>query len=586
MWMHCLMEIALRFKNRRRLKIAGGVRLKIAQDVSIRWAGRGLCAWLFSTGAQRMVVGGIEETCRMSNGAKWAMLIDKMDQQKSILPAMAAQNKTPFFANGERLVVGLIGSAWAGVKHTDHLIRTVYQNLTQGACMQSSTILRNLHATATLEGRLPEEFVINADNTPKETKNQVTIWFLIWLLCCMEGTTLWSTLVVFLIVGHTHNRLDRFFGRVATAIAGRDYFTMGEFRDIVDRALPGFHVRWAHCDRVWDWTELKDSLPNFKRLRNVHAINVFRQGGIWIKWKMYLTDQTWSRARLLVPPGDVRRIAALRPAEIPIFFQRATRSAMHSWLERLASFLDGLPGDVLRARRAHLEWLHAVVDGREGDSADGADLDDMVKDLRTLGEGGKLPEPLPLGDYNEDALFEAFPGADHPSLPQDCLVEITGLHEPELPAGLVLPGMYVVVRASLTDAVRGSRLPFLLGRHLPDAPNQDGGTLLVEWFVPPTGRNVAPKPGPKAEVEDIFGVWLPSGSVAVDVLGNFSLPSSLVEPVDILHSFPECNDEGGIPYEVFDVLRREHNIDCTGMNATASRAGQQYRHYVLMRRGA
>jgi hypothetical protein len=68
---------------------------------------------------------------------------------------------------------------------------------------------------------------------------------------------------------------------------------------------------------------------------------------------------------------------------------------------------------------------------------------------------------------------------------------------------------------------------------------------LVEWFVPPTGRNVAPKPGPKAEVEDIFGVWLPSGSVAVNVLGNFSLPSSLVEPVDILHSFPECNDEGG-----------------------------------------
>ena len=109
---------------------------------------------------------------------------------------------------------------------------------------------------------------------------------------------------------------------------------------------------------------------------------------------------------------------------------------------------------------------------------------------------------------------------------------------------------------------------------------------MVEWFVPPTGRNVAPKPGPKAEVEDIFGVWLPSGSVAVNVLGNFSLPSSLVEPVDILHSFPECNDEGGIPYEVFDVLRREHNIECTGMNATASRAGQQYRHYVLMRRGA
>ena len=77
--------------------------------------------------------------------------------------------------------------------------------------MQSSSLLLNLHQTAMEEGHLPKHWSIGADNTRKETTNQTTMWMLVWLLCALEDTPLWMIDVVFLMVGHTHNKLDRFF---------------------------------------------------------------------------------------------------------------------------------------------------------------------------------------------------------------------------------------------------------------------------------------------------------------------------------------------------------------------------------------
>ena len=84
--------------------------------------------------------------------------------------------------------------------------------------MQISAILLNLFDVATSEGYLPEEFNIGADNTYKETTNQSTSWFAVWLLCVLEGTSLTTILCCFLMVGHTHDALDRFFSRLVVAL--------------------------------------------------------------------------------------------------------------------------------------------------------------------------------------------------------------------------------------------------------------------------------------------------------------------------------------------------------------------------------
>lgn len=171
-------------------------------------------------------MGRVQEKCLHSMGLKWCMLINKMDQQRTICPSIWAQLRSPIFKLGERLVCGVIGSALRGPRCTDHLLRTIFEDCAHGAATQCSAVLMNLHNVALRENYLPEEFIIGADNTPTETKNQIMIWFLIWLLCVLEGSPLWSLMLLFLIVGHTHNRLDRFFSRLGVSLAGRDYYTL------------------------------------------------------------------------------------------------------------------------------------------------------------------------------------------------------------------------------------------------------------------------------------------------------------------------------------------------------------------------
>ena len=162
--------------------------------------------------AQRLAHGRVEEEAAQSGGEHWLMLIDKMDQRKTVVPSVWSQLRTPLFKEvDKRLVAGLIGSMWFGTTRTSHHVRTVFDDCQHGAEMQSSTLLLDLHRVAMEEGHLPKHWSIGADNTRKETKNQTTMWMLIWLLCVLADTPLWMIDVIFLMVGHTHNKLDRFF---------------------------------------------------------------------------------------------------------------------------------------------------------------------------------------------------------------------------------------------------------------------------------------------------------------------------------------------------------------------------------------
>ena len=96
----------------------------------------------------------------------------------------------------------------------------MYEDFKHGSNMQASTLLLNFHNRVMQEGVIPEEWFINADNTAKETKNTITANFAIWLLLNMADTPLWSVTFVYQIVGHTHNKLDRFFALLKMALQG------------------------------------------------------------------------------------------------------------------------------------------------------------------------------------------------------------------------------------------------------------------------------------------------------------------------------------------------------------------------------
>ena len=130
--------------------------------------------------AQRLAHGRVEEDAAQSGGSHWCMLIDKMDQRKTVVPSVWSQLGTPLFKEVDRrLVTGLIGSMWFGTAQTTHHLRTVFDDCSHGSEMQSSTLLLNLHRVAMAEGHLPRQWSICADNTRKETNIQITMRFIV-----------------------------------------------------------------------------------------------------------------------------------------------------------------------------------------------------------------------------------------------------------------------------------------------------------------------------------------------------------------------------------------------------------------------
>ena len=176
-----------------------------------------LCSHFQFQSAQRLVQGRVQELCNQSNGTKWMMKTDKQDEKACVVPTQWSQLSTPFFQSGERLIVGINGSFYHGLEHSQVHMRTIFEDIEHGSEMQMSTFLLNFHEAVLLEKRVPEELYLGADNTPKETKNKYGCWWCMWLLCLMlmNNVPLHSICMMFLLVGHTHDDIDRFLFEVA-----------------------------------------------------------------------------------------------------------------------------------------------------------------------------------------------------------------------------------------------------------------------------------------------------------------------------------------------------------------------------------
>ena len=139
-------------------------------------------------------------------------------------------------------------------------------------------------------------------------------------------------LLVNLIVGHTHDKVDRFFSRIRAVLAGIDYFTWRQVRDLLMVKMRGFSMEMEHLTTAWCWKELDAlGLPPLIGQRNVHCLNIFRHCGcIWVKWKQYMTSKEWSRPVLYVSVVGVSRIASLWPASNTLVFSNDQTGLMQS----------------------------------------------------------------------------------------------------------------------------------------------------------------------------------------------------------------------------------------------------------------
>ena len=544
--------------------------------------------------AQRLAHNRIEEECEQSEGHKWFMLIDKMDQKKTVCPTIWSQLATKLFQDQDkRLITGLIGSMWFGTRNTTHHVRTVFNDCMHGSEMQCSTILQNLHEVAMREGHLPSALNIGADNTRKETKNQVCMWFLAWLLCALADTPLWLIDVVFLLVGHTHNKLDRLFSRIAVALRGQDYFTVVGMLRKVREHLKYCQLHSAHLAQVWRWKGLLDNpLPsstrNMHNLDPAHAFRFTRENGISMRWKQWCTDESWSAPVQIVAPHEVQQFKDWRPSRETMEFSSGGRGIL-DWVDRLEAWCVAQPaGTAYQGLGAEFQWLrNAVRHSLPGAYAPGAEVEDSLRDLRGLPHTwtGTYAPVHQATEFPQDIIPQLFPSADVPPIPPDALVRIDNVtHTPQgrvARSTTIALGSLIVMAAPEGTVAHDQPLSILVGMVVDTSCRK--GTLLVGWYVPELARVENFRSGVKKMVLDVFGPWRSTNELSVKDMKQCRLPDPLVHVASVL----ECNftfgEDGTLPYDVFDCLRVRHKIDLTGFSTSMTRRGNLYRSYALMK---
>ena len=194
---------------------------------------------------------------------------------------------------------------------------------------------------------------------------------MVWLLCVLQHTRLWRIRTVYKLVGHTHSHCDRAFSRVKVALLGKTYLSepvawlkmsphfcdclpdvpvsilclfLAASKDMAKAimdSMKSYTLRWNHLSGSLNFDRLRSLLGiDCHNLRNIHDLELFRtDGGIFCRWKQYMSDDAWSKPRLLVPPEYIGIVAKAVPEPIKHEFGQAAKNKFDDFLNKFEMFL-------------------------------------------------------------------------------------------------------------------------------------------------------------------------------------------------------------------------------------------------------
>ena len=284
---------------------------------------------------------------------------------------------------GFLMVLGLVATIWNGTGRDTTVLTTLYEDSKHGGNMQASLLFLNFHQKVLNTGVVPESLVISADNTPKETKNAIVYTWMIWMLCVFRSTRMWRIRTCYKLVGHTHSHVDRLFSRVRSALMGKSYISEGDMEYVIVNTLKSYNLEWNHLHASLDFGALKTLLGfEIHSLRNIHDLEVYRTaGGIFVRWKQYLSDELWSRPRLVVPAENMGTVAQARPPHIRHSFSDEQKAKFKDFFTKLEIQLGSM--NLLDDRaQAGMKWLHTVT---QFDTDSFLDVDRIIRDIESGG---------------------------------------------------------------------------------------------------------------------------------------------------------------------------------------------------------
>ena len=264
----------------------------------------------------------------------------------------------------------------------------------------------------------------------------------------------------------------------------------------------------------------------------------------------------------------------------------AARS-MLEWINRFEVWCSSHPVGKYTDFDQEFQWLRAAVSHQlPGEYSPGTTVDALLQVLKDMPHA--RPEgPRAPGSLQSDTITQLFPGADIPPIPAENLVRIDGVtHAPggrPIRSNSIHPGSLLLVRVPENTHVQDTPVKFLVAEAMETSARlvRDQQTVVV-WYVPGLAPIENFRGGTKKKVLDIFGPWTSYHALTVPEIKKCSLPQPVVALSQILECNFDLSDAGTLPYDVFDALRIQHNIDVTGFSQSMTRKGNLYRNYALL----
>ncbi|GBG82102.1 hypothetical protein CBR_g34382 [Chara braunii] len=193
-----------------------------------------------------------------------AMIIDGMDQSKSVLPHFTEVPKDSKLKEGNFVKVHVVGAKVPGL--SSNASATVFFDNFKS---DSNCMLIVLHRQISqLPVPFPSVLYLTLDNTSKENKNKFVLSYLVFLV---KMRVFSKVKLNFLLVGHTHEDIDQMFSCFSRKQAAHGTFDLLELQHVIRES---YKVEQDHGVHVEEMTKTMDwKLYVQDHLHNVNDIS-------------------------------------------------------------------------------------------------------------------------------------------------------------------------------------------------------------------------------------------------------------------------------------------------------------------------
>lgn len=184
---------------------------------------------------ERMSYWANNQLANSNQGEYLAATIDGFDKAKSTLPGY--REKIKVLDGNQLLVMHVVGVLMFGCSLSTRvqlfLCLPVMDTNADLSCVILLQAIRNANSALNDGERLPKTLLLQMDNCAKDNKNQFMMRFL--------GTLVLREIfeevrVGFLVVGHTHERIDQVFSRLSEASKHHDFPTLEQMVEVYEKA--------------------------------------------------------------------------------------------------------------------------------------------------------------------------------------------------------------------------------------------------------------------------------------------------------------------------------------------------------------